>query len=235
MTDVNGEVPFTFEHNPGAWNAVAVDSVGRNVVITNPLSGVWTPPTTSNPPGYEITVGISALNTVTMPNILRLNGSATDNLGIHLRLLGVRFPGPALSPLPRPTGFEPVVAKASFSDPGSYVLQLTASDGLGTSASAQTTVTATPPLQNPQGWIGSPVYGSSVTGIVPITLASGVTIQPGGILTYYPTNNSYNNTTLPITAESGTIGTLDTTMLQNGSYWIQLQATDTMGTSNTVS
>jgi len=32
MTDVNGEVPFTFEHNPGAWNAVAVDSVGRTLL-----------------------------------------------------------------------------------------------------------------------------------------------------------------------------------------------------------
>ena len=232
MTDVNGEVPFTFEHNPGAWNAVAVDSVGRNVVITNPLSGVWTPPTTSNPPGYEITVGISALNTVTMPNILRLNGTATDNLGNTLTATWSQVSGPGtitFTPTQQQVTNGPVVANASFSDAGSYVLQLTASDGLGSSASTQTTVTATPPLRNPQGWIGSPVYGSTVTGIVPITLASGVTLQPGGVLTYYPATNSSNNTTLPITAESGTISTLDTTVLPNGSYWIQLQATDTNG------
>jgi YD repeat-containing protein len=232
MTDVNGEVPFTFEHNPGAWNAVAVDSVGRNVVITNPLSGVWTSSTTSNPPGYEITVGISALNTVTMPNILRLNGTATDNLGNTLTATWSQVSGPGtitFTPAQQQVTNGSVVANASFSDAGSYVLQLTASDGLGSSASTQTTVTVTPPLRNPQGWIGSPVYGSTVKGIVPITLESGVTLQPGGVLTYYPATNSSNNTTLSITAESGTISTLDTTVLPNGSYWIQLQATDTNG------
>ena len=138
MTDVNGEVPFTFEHNAGAWNAVAVDSVGRNVVITNPLSGVWTPPTTSNPPGYEITVGISALNTVTMPNILRLNGTATDNLGNTLTATWSQVSGPGtitFTPTQQQVTNGPVVANASFSDAGNYVVQLTATYPSGNSCS----------------------------------------------------------------------------------------------------
>ena len=92
-TDINGNVPFNLVHNPGAYSSVAVDSVGRNVVITMGPSGVWTPPTTTNPPGNEITLSISAPNTVSMPNALQLNGTATDNQGNALSV-NWSFSGP---------------------------------------------------------------------------------------------------------------------------------------------
>ena len=108
---------------------------------------------------------------------------------------------------------------------------MTASDGLGASASLQYPVTVTPAVQDPQGWIGSPAYGSSISGVVPITVAPGVTLTSGKLV-YYPANNPNNVTTLNAnTTGSSQIGTLDTTTLVNGTYWIQLQATDQAGSS----
>jgi RHS repeat-associated protein len=231
-TDINGQVPFGFNHNPGAYSIVAVDSVDRNVLITNTLSGVWTPSTTSSPSGNEITVGVSALSTVTMPNTLQLNGTATDSLGNALTATWNEVSGPGnviFSPAQQTVTNGTFVATASFSEVGSYVLKVTVSNGLGGSASVPVTVSVVPAQQDPQGWIGSPVYGSTVTGIVPITLVPGVTLQPGGNLIYYSASNPTSSTSLPITQNSGTISTLDTTTLQNGSYWIQLEATDTSG------
>jgi RHS repeat-associated protein len=229
-TNNTGQASFSYYHTQsGNYSIIAVDSVGRNVIVTPVFTGNWVVPVggqSSSGSGDAITVGISAATTVTMPNTLQLNGTATDSQSNPLTVAWSQVSGPGTVTFANSGS---LVTTASFSDIGSYVLQLTASDTLGTSASVQTTVTVTPPLQDPQGWIGSPLNGSAVTGIVPITLAPNIAIQPGGILTYYPANNSGKVTTLPITAESGTIGTLDTTMLPNGSYWIQLQATEANG------
>ncbi|MFP5228958.1 MAG: DUF6531 domain-containing protein, partial [Acidobacteriota bacterium] len=66
---------------------------------------------------------------------------------------------------------------------------------------------------------------------MPITLAPGVSLQ-SGTLVYYPTADITNVTTLNANATgTGQIGTLDTTALPNGSYWIQMQSTDTSGHS----
>jgi RHS repeat-associated protein len=229
-TDDIGQASFSYYHTQsGNYSIIAVDSVGRNVIVTPAYTGNWVVPINGQSPpssGDSITISISAASTVTMPNTLQLNGTATDNQGDALTVAWSQVSGPGAVTFANPAA---LVTTASFSDLGSYILQMTASDALSTSASVQITISVTPPLQDPQGWIGSPLNGSAVTGIVPIVLAPNVTIQPGGILTYYPTNNSSNITTLPITAESGTIGTLDTTMLPNGSYWIQLQATEANG------
>lgn len=234
-TDINGQVPFGFSHNPGAYSIVAVDSVGRSVTISNPITGVWTPPTTSNPPGNEITVGISAASTVTMPNTLQLNGTATDSLGNGLTATWSLFSGPGtvtFAPPQQQVTNGSFAAVATFSEIGSYVLQVTVSDGLGASAPLQFPVTVLPAQQNPQGWIGSPAYGTAVSGVVPIMLAPGVTLQ-SGTLVYYPANNPNSvttlNATIPNTGQQ--IATLDTTTLPNGTYWIQLQATNTSGES----
>jgi len=227
-TDINGQVPFGFNHNPGAYSIVAVDSVGRNVTISNPITGVWTPPTTTNPPGYSITVGISAPSMVTMPNALQLNGTATDNLGINItNVVWSQVSGPGAVTF---TNQNQLAATATFSEIGSYVVQLTATDSMGNSGSLQFPVTVLPAQQNPQGWIGSPAYGTAVSGVVPIMLAPGVTLQ-SGTLVYYPANNPNSVTTLSATIPNTgqQIATLDTTTLPNGTYWIQLQATNTSG------
>ena len=227
-TDVTGHVMFHYNHvNPGTYNIVAVEPTNRNIVFSNAiLNQQWTGPSASSPTGNTITINISANTTVTMPGTLQLNGSVTDSTGLTPSLAWSQVSGPGTVTFANPNQ---AVTTAAFSDVGSYVLQLSASDATGNSGSVQWHVTVYPPIQDPQGWVASPAYGSTVTGIVPITLAPGVSLQ-SGILTYYPATNNNNVTVLNAnTAGSGQIGTLDTTVLANGTYWIQLQATNASG------
>jgi RHS repeat-associated protein len=79
----------------------------------------------------------------------------------------------------------------------------------------------------PQGWISTPAIGAVVQGQVPITLASGITLT-SGTLKMFPTANPNQVTVLNSnTTGTGplTLGTIDATLLANGEYTIQLQAT----------
>jgi RHS repeat-associated protein len=121
----------------------------------------------------------------------------------------------------------------TFPATGVYMLQITATDSLG-SRSMQVgpiTVTAPQTITVATGWLGSPADNAQVTGLVPITVASGVTLA-SGTLSYYPTANPSASLILnSSTTGSGTLATLDTTLLANGSYYILLNATDSTGKS----
>src|SRR6202012_2018153 len=87
------------------------------------------------------------------------------------------------------------------------------------------------PAAGTQGWIGSPAYGSAGSFSSPITGSPGGTLQ-SGILSYFSANDPNQANSVILNSDvigSGQIGTFDATQLQNGSYWIQLQATDTHG------
>lgn len=87
-------------------------------------------------------------------------------------------------------------------------------------------------LETP-GWIGSPANGATVSGQVPIQLASGETLQSGTV-DYWPADNPNALTTLVSNVQgSGTVATLDTTTLDDGSYVLRVQGTDTTGASLT--
>ncbi len=82
-----------------------------------------------------------------------------------------------------------------------------------------------------QGWIGGPVHQSTVSGPISITLGAGVNLTSGSV-TYWPMNHPDDVHTLPTTmpASAGaTIAALDTTLLGNGPYVIQLAGTDSGG------
>ena len=83
----------------------------------------------------------------------------------------------------------------------------------------------------PKGWISSPAIGAVVQGQVPISLASGITLS-SGTLKFFPSGNPSQVTVLNSnTTGSGplTLGTLDATLLANGEYIVQLQATNSAG------
>ena len=64
---------------------------------------------------------------------------------------------------------------------------------------------------------------------MPITLVSGITLT-SGTLTYYPASNQAAVVTLSAsTTGAGQIATLDTTLLANGAYFIQLSGTNSVG------
>ncbi len=81
------------------------------------------------------------------------------------------------------------------------------------------------------GWIGSPAQQATVSGVVTITLASGVTLQ-SGMIDYWPVNDLNQRKDLNTVSNisgGGALATLDTTTLANGSYVIRLQGTDSNG------
>jgi len=95
------------------------------------------------------------------------------------------------------------------------------------------TVIANPETTISGGWIGSPTSQSAVTGTVNITTIPGLTLT-SGTLTIYPSNFPSSLTTINAnTTGTGTIGTLDTTTLTNGTYWLRLQATNSLAQTQT--
>jgi RHS repeat-associated protein len=232
VTDITGHTTLSYTHvNAGTYNVMAVDSVDRNPVFSSIVSGQWPSPSTSSASGSTINVSISAQNAVTLPSTLQLNGTVTDNAGVTPTVVWSQVSGPGTVTFANP---QQAVTTASFSQDGIYVVELSASDSIS-SASAQFQVTVNPaPVQEAQqGWLGSPIYGSAVSGIVPITvsLPPGVSLQSGTLIVY-PANSPLSATVLNAnTTGSSQIGVLDTTVLPNGSYRIQLQATDTAGQS----
>ena len=82
-----------------------------------------------------------------------------------------------------------------------------------------------------QGWIGAPGQRARVMGLVPITVAAGVTVASATV-SYWPVNAPKNIQTLATAAAGGpgaTLATLDTTTLLNGSYIIDVSGTDNQG------
>ena len=228
-TDVTGQTPFDYYHvNPGNFSIVAVTTIDRNVILSNTITGTWTVPSNTTSGNTEsLTIYISGNTSLTLPNTLQLNGTVTDSLGFTPTIAWSMLSGPGSVTFSSP---QAAVTTATFEAPGNYVLVLSASDPVS-SGSIQFPVTV---IRNPNattGRIGSPLYGAAVSGIVPITLAPGVNLQ-SGTLSYYPSNNSDSVTVLNSnTTGTGQIGSLDTTMLANGSYVIQLQSTETNGDS----
>jgi RHS repeat-associated protein/uncharacterized repeat protein (TIGR01451 family) len=125
------------------------------------------------------------------------------------------------------------ITEVTFSKPGEYVLHLTASDSeLSASDEVIVRVLAVDMVFATPGWLGEPAHGSTVSGLVPIKLAPGITLEVGTV-DYWPAND-YGAATVLATNVSGTGGstlaTLDTTVLANGSYIIHLEGIDSTGT-----
>jgi RHS repeat-associated protein len=228
-TDANGNVSYSYTGaNAGMDFVQATTLLAGNLISSNALTVQWGSQSGSPSPTGP-SVSITSNTTVTLPNELSLSGTVTG-FGNTFTTTWSQVNGPGTATFDTPN--QPST-NAAFDAPGVYVLQLRVSGGQITQY-AQVSITVNPVSEMPQGWVGSPINGSAVSGVVPIILAPGVTLQSGTLnppnaLTYYPASNPSNIMPLPITAESGTIGTLDTTMLPNGTYWIELQATNTSG------
>jgi RHS repeat-associated protein len=144
--------------------------------------------------------------------------------------------GPATVQIASPTQTSTVV---TFPIPGIYTLQITATDTLGTSSLTvgPIEVLAQDTRSVPQGWLDGISNPQLVTGQLPVNLIPGETLTSGTLL-LYPVNNTSGvieldpNRAITLkspTTGSGTLATIDTTLLANGPYYILLQATDTTG------
>ncbi len=120
--------------------------------------------------------------------------------------------------------------------PGTDVLQAIAIGGTATLASSTVSVSWTPAQSGPngvvsQGWIGSPAQRARVEGLVPVTVAPGVTIASSTV-SVWSVKTPGNVITLATNAAGSpgaTLATLDTTTLPNGSYIIDVTGTDDHG------
>jgi len=226
-TDSTGQATFSYTGTAMGSDVVKFTAgSGGAQVTSSPLDVGWSVPSAQAP-----MISVSANTSTTLPNPLVLTATVTDPaapLGGPISIMWSQIGGPAPVTFSDPT--QPTVT-ATFSQPGAYVLQITATDLFGTTAmqlsSPPITVNPKPPVT--QGWISSPIDGSKISGAVPVTVVSVVTLA-SGTLSYSPASDTTQVNVLNANvAGSGQIGVFDTTLLPNGSYWVQLRATDTSG------
>ena len=198
VTDSTGHATFQYKDvSPGTASVQAIALIDGMVTYSNSVSVAWTlsPSTgtnTNSGDGSTLSISVSAPNTVILPATLPLNASVSDSAlpsGGSIALSWSQVSGPGTATFSSPNSAS---TNASFSEPGGYILKLSASDS-DASDSVQIPVTVNPAPDVTQGWIGSPQNGSTVSGIVSITVASGETLQ-SGTLTFYPANNPTNVT-----------------------------------------
>jgi RHS repeat-associated protein len=168
-------------------------------------------------------VSAGANQSVELPiTTVTLTGSVTDDglpLGGTITQQWSKLSGPGTVTFSSPTQ---LATQATFSSPGTYLLQLTASD-------SQLSASSVVSIAILQKFVGGPVSGTIVQGQIPITVAPGITLA-SGVLDFWPASNPNDVHVLnPNTTGSGTIGVFDGTLLANGSYVVRLTATDTNG------
>jgi RHS repeat-associated protein len=241
VTGPTGKAAFTYTNeNAGTAKVQSIALIGGVVTYSNPVNVSWTgngngsgsgSGSGGGPTGSSIAISIQSATTVTLPNPLQLTATATDSSlppGTSPTLTWSQLSGPGTATFSAPSQ---AMTSANFSLPGIYVLQLVASDSIN-SDSAQVEVSVNYGAGT-QGWLGSPANGSAVTGIVPIVVSPGTTLVSGRLI-YYSASDPYATNPTVLNANvsgSGQIGQFDTTLLKNGSCYIQLQATDSTGHS----
>ncbi|RPJ26712.1 MAG: hypothetical protein EHM33_10590 [Chloroflexi bacterium] len=191
-------------------------STDLNTTLSQP--GVWNT-YRGGQAGWPTTISVNRTG-----RYVRVQLAGTNNLSLaEVQVWGIS----SIPPLPTPTGPTPTPTHTATP-----------------THTPTLTPTATPTLPSLQemvipGWIASPVHQSTVSGIVPITLVDGVTLQ-SGIIDYWPVNDPGQVkvlSTIPNKAGQGmpssqsgeALAYLDTTTLANGSYVIRLQGTDING------
>ncbi len=168
---------------------------------------------------------MAANTSATLPDPLLLTATVTDptgGLGGTISVSWTTVSGPGSVTFDA----QQAVTHATFSAAGSYVLKAAASDFKGSNFVQVGPIVVSVPTVPSQGWIASPLGHSSLSGVVPITVPSTVTLK-SGTLFYYPVSNPAALTVLSSNTQgSGTIGYFDTTKLRNGTYFLLLAATD---------
>jgi RHS repeat-associated protein len=178
--------------------------------------------------------------TLTLPtNSLTLNGTATDDglpIGSTLTIKWSVVLSPGVVTFGTPST---PVTTATFSDPGVYVLKLTASDGAATASDqVQVSVGSAPATGDvPQVALSAPIDGAHVTAPTPVvgtvTSASLASWKLEYRLEGDTTYTRFAAGTTQVTA--GPLGTFDPSLLLNGIYEVRLTGTDTAGRNSRTS
>jgi RHS repeat-associated protein len=232
----NAASPSTTATFPGAGTYIllltASDgqlSSSSDVQITVNPANTNTPPTVSAGPPQSINLPQTS---VTLNGAVTYNGPANGTRTIAWSVVSAPSGGTVTFSAPNAA-----VTQATFSVVGSYVLQLTATDSSLTST-ASTSVTLGPALGPP------PTVSISLPDGIQITQPTVITgsVSNGGYKLEYallddavstPNFTVFASGTGPVT--QGSLGTLDPTLLLNGTYSVRLTATDANGQFTTTS
>jgi len=164
---------------------------------------------------------------ITLPNTAALEGAADDDGWPEGGALAVTWSvvsGPGSVTFNPPNG---AASAASFSEPGDYVLRLTANDSL-LSTSDEVGVKVNPAVPPPVVSLGGLPDGAEVTG--PFNVAGTVSAGSNWRLEYAHGDGSAAGWTALASGnapvEGGLLGVFDPTLLLNGTYTLRLVATD---------
>jgi YD repeat-containing protein len=220
-----GQVDFAYvgeQYLTGNDTVQAAARVNGSDIYSNAVVITWNNGTNAAP-----VVSAGTPQTVILPAPAILSGSATDD-GLPantLTMTWTKVSGPGTVTFDNANQAN---TSASFSAAGSYVLQLSATDGTLTTNST----VAISAVNNPNwssGWLASPLDKAPISVPTPVTLIPGITLI-SGTLTYWPVNSPQSPVTLNAsTTGTGQIATFDPTLLNNGNYFIVLSATNSVG------
>ena len=220
-----------------AASANQLISISNTYITVNPADS-----------GPSISFSSSNVNSLTLPNATTtLAANITLNAGSSLSLTWSEYDGPGPVTFSSPNS---TVTDATFTVAGNYYLQLAASDGTITNTSSLTIYVKPAPVGGPPVVsLNTPQDGQQVSGPLAITgVAFAQTENQGGQIPVWTLAYSLNTQdgastqnwiTLTqsnfFTQAPQTLATLDPTVLLNGTYSLQLTATDSYGQTSSTS
>lgn len=231
----SGPGTATFANANSAVTTVQLSEAGTYVLRLTASDGEFTVfdelVVTLTPQNQPPSANAGTDQTILLSQPAQLNGSASDD-GLpsgNLTTLWSKVSGPGDVNFLNPTF---TVSGAQFSATGTYVLRLTASDGV-LSGSDDVTITVIDNVAAPTVEITSPEDGSEWTAPTQVTgsVSNGDWVVEYGLNSDDGSNNQiwtqFGSGSGPIT--NALLGTLDTTLMLNGTYSVRLKATDQYG------
>ena len=228
-----GTVVFSSPHS--AETSAQFSAIGTYVLCLSASDGEFLASqlvtVTLTPPNQTPLAAAGADQTALLSQAVQLNGAASDD-GLPtgtLTTMWSKVSGPGTVTFDNPNV---TVTGARFSEIGSYVLRLTASDGALTGAD-EITINVIDAVIPPVVEITSPDDGSDLTEPTSITGS----VSNGQWLLEYSLNSEDGNAAQLWTkfasgsgpVANGLLGTLDTTLMLNGVYGVRLRSTDDFG------
>jgi RHS repeat-associated protein len=234
-TQVTGPGTVTFGNANSAVTTAHFSTVGSYVLRLSASDGAYLASADVGviltPQNQAPTTNAGADQTILLSQEAQLNGAISDDglpFDSNLTTTWSTVSGPGTVTF---GNSQVTVTGAQFSATGSYVLRLTASDGV-LSASDDVTITVNDDVPPPTVAIIAPADGTSVTEP---TIVTGSVSGGAWTLEYSLDSDDNTNNRVWTTfgggngATNGSLGTLDPTMMLNGVFDIRLSATDTYG------
>jgi RHS repeat-associated protein len=232
---VSGPGVVTFGNANSAATTAQLSAVGSYVLRLSASDGAYLVSADVGvilaPQNFAPTANAGPDQTTMLAAGAQLNGSASDDglpAGSNLTTNWTKVSGPGTVTFMNPNV---TITGAQFSAIGTYVLRLTASDGALT-GSDELTVIVNDNVAPPGVEITAPTADASVTEPTAVT---GSVSGGAWTLEYSLGSDDNANNRVWTTfangngATSGTLGTLDPTMMLNGLFDIRLSATDSYG------